>query len=87
MRTAWSSIVPNTTLVAQTLGRAVAHEIGHYLLKTSEHSSTGLMRLRVPFDDFLEPLLASFALEPAQARAIRELVAEECHATAGADRR
>ncbi len=31
---------------AQVLGHAMAHEIGHLLLETPEHSATGLMRAR-----------------------------------------
>lgn len=34
------------TAVASLLGRAIAHELGHLLLATNQHSSTGLMRAR-----------------------------------------
>jgi hypothetical protein len=42
-RVAWlaeSSAVPRSTV----LGRAVAHEVGHLLIGTNEHSESGLMR-------------------------------------------
>ena len=29
------------------LGRAVSHEIGHYLLQTNTHATRGLMRARI----------------------------------------
>jgi hypothetical protein len=30
--------------MGRVLGRALAHEIGHYLLRSPDHSVTGLMR-------------------------------------------
>jgi hypothetical protein len=42
------------TFVARALGRALAHEIGHYLLGTREHTSHGLMRPRFAPNDLLE---------------------------------
>src|SRR4051794_30558946 len=34
--------------VGRVLGRALAHEIGHYLLRSRSHSPRGLMRMRQP---------------------------------------
>jgi hypothetical protein len=42
------------TFLARALGRALAHEIGHYLLGTAEHSSHGLMRASFAPQDLLE---------------------------------
>ena len=36
----------STSNVAVLLGRAVAHELGHLLLKTNDHSEGGLMRAK-----------------------------------------
>src|SRR5262249_6045689 len=33
-------------IIARALGRALAHEIGHYLLRSPHHASSGLMRAR-----------------------------------------
>jgi hypothetical protein len=33
-------------IVARALGRALAHEIGHYLLRSPHHASSGLMQAR-----------------------------------------
>jgi hypothetical protein len=33
-------------IVARALGRALAHEIGHYLLRSPHHTSSGLMQAR-----------------------------------------
>jgi hypothetical protein len=50
------------------LGRAVAHEIGHYLLGTSTHANEGLMRARIHAREFANVRSRSFRLDkPAQA--------------------
>jgi len=51
------------------LGRAVAHEIGHYLLGTNTHSTQGLMRARIDAREFADLRSGSFRLDrAAQAR-------------------
>jgi hypothetical protein len=47
------------------LGRAVAHEIGHYLLRTSTHATDGLMRARIDAREFADVRSQSFRLDPA----------------------
>jgi len=42
------------TFIARALGRALAHEIGHYLLGTRQHTSRGLMRAQFAPNDLLE---------------------------------
>jgi hypothetical protein len=42
------------TFLGRALGRVVAHEIGHYLLGTREHTPHGLMRARYTPQDLLE---------------------------------
>ena len=37
------TILQKDTYLARAMGRALAHEIGHYLLASSKHSSKGLM--------------------------------------------
>jgi hypothetical protein len=56
--------------VALTLGRAIAHEIGHYLLGP-RHARRGLMRARVPAGDFVSNDIQSLALEPDQIIALQ----------------
>ena len=42
--------------LTRTLGRAIAHEVGHYLLNSPAHPPTGLMRERMtPADIMLNP--------------------------------
>lgn len=45
------------------LGRAVAHEIGHYLLQNSKHYSHGLMRAAIDAREFADLRGGSFRLD------------------------
>jgi hypothetical protein len=55
------------TLAARLLGRALAHEVGHYLLGTRDHAPRGLMRPTFTVRDVLGSDWSSMLLEPAQA--------------------
>jgi hypothetical protein len=58
--------------LSQVIGRATAHEIGHYVLRTPTHASAGLMRPRLNAEDGLRPRGARFAL-PSLPRSTRGL--------------
>jgi hypothetical protein len=45
------------------LGRAVAHEIGHYLLQTNAHSPYGLMRASIDAREFADLRTGAFRLD------------------------
>jgi hypothetical protein len=45
------------------LGRAVAHEIGHYLLQTNTHSTYGLMRASIDAREFADLRTGAFRLD------------------------
>ena len=45
------------------LGRAVAHEIGHYLLSTPTHADRGLMRAAIDSREFADPNARTFSLD------------------------
>jgi hypothetical protein len=47
------------------LGRAVAHEIGHYLLQTNTHATGGLMRALIDARDFADLRSGTFRLDHA----------------------
>ena len=47
------------------LGRAVSHEIGHYLLDTNTHARRGLMRARIDAREFADLRSGSFRLDDA----------------------
>ena len=52
-------------LMGRVLGRAVAHELGHYLFGSAEHTPTGLMRARHRLDDLTSPFGKAFRVVPA----------------------
>jgi hypothetical protein len=47
------------------LGRAVSHEIGHYLLRTNTHATRGLMRARIDAREFADLRSGNFHLDRA----------------------
>jgi len=47
------------------LGRAVSHEIGHYLLQTNTHATRGLMRARIDAREFADLRSGTFRLDRA----------------------
>jgi hypothetical protein len=40
-------------ILGRMLGRALAHEMGHFLLRKQGHSSTGLMKAQQPVPDLM----------------------------------
>lgn len=50
------------------VGRAVAHEIGHYLLNTPTHAASGLMRARIDAEVFADLRDGAFFLDRHAAR-------------------
>lgn len=53
------------------LGRAVAHEIGHYLLATATHADRGLMRAAIDAREFADPGARTFLLDQAAGEWLR----------------
>lgn len=49
--------------VGVVLGRAIAHEIGHFLLDTTGHARRGLMRARIEADEFVDLRTGGFGLD------------------------
>jgi hypothetical protein len=64
--------------IAHAMGRALAHEIGHFLLGTSAHSRHGLMRESHSSAELLTMSLDGFALERGQAEAFASRWLEGC---------
>ncbi len=56
--------------LGRTLGRALAHEIGHYLLKSKEHTTNGLMKGRRTVKEFIDSDRRGFEIDTAQREAI-----------------
>jgi hypothetical protein len=59
------------------LGRALAHEIGHYLLDTRTHAHHGLMRAQFSALEFTDPRDGAFALDEDAAAWLRGSAAEK----------
>jgi hypothetical protein len=63
-------------IIARALGRALAHEIGHYLLRSPHHASAGLMRARQKGSALGSPSDHPFALTPSDLARLRLTLAE-----------
>jgi hypothetical protein len=48
--------------LARVLGRALAHEIGHYLLASPAHTATGLMRATQSIQSLVKDDVSAFTL-------------------------
>jgi hypothetical protein len=63
--------------VTRLVGWSAAHELGHYLLRTSAHSASGLMKARLTAEEVMRNDRASQRLEPQQVEALRDRAARE----------
>jgi hypothetical protein len=68
------------------LGRAVAHEIGHYLLNSAAHASHGLMRARFQPGEFTDLRRGAFELDAASRRRLQPRLEPPVTTIARADR-
>jgi hypothetical protein len=68
------------------LGRAVAHEIGHYLLDSGAHASRGLMRGHFQPREFTDLRSGTFTLEAEARRRIQARLGATLRTIARADR-
>jgi hypothetical protein len=59
--------------IGLVLGRAIAHEIGHYLLQTNTHAASGLMRASITASEFADLRSAPFTLDPIAVAHLRPL--------------
>jgi hypothetical protein len=58
------------TLLARAMGRALAHELGHYLLASKIHTPRGLMKATLTAVELFAPDASAFRIEPAQRRLV-----------------
>jgi hypothetical protein len=61
-------------IVAQAVGRVVAHEIGHYLLQSAVHSNKGLMRREFTSAALGDQRIDAFLLGPSESALLRREV-------------
>ena len=64
-------------LLARAMGRALAHEMGHYLLSSKLHTATGLMKAHRTATDFFGNDNRGFKLDTAQRSAITARLTRE----------
>jgi hypothetical protein len=62
---------PHDRVLARVLGRALAHEIGHFLLRSKIHSADGLMRAQQTGIDLMSPGHRGFVLTADEVRRLR----------------
>jgi hypothetical protein len=73
------TIVGNEILIGRALGRALSHELGHYLLKSSVHTPHGLMRATWPAEELLSIDRRGFELTAEQRAAAEHLPTRPHH--------
>jgi hypothetical protein len=69
-------------LVGRMVGRALAHEIGHYLLASSKHAGEGLMKPLITPAEFVKGGHNHLKLVPDDVRALRTSRLASCQVTA-----
>jgi hypothetical protein len=57
-------------LAGRAMGRALAHELGHYLLASKVHTAHGLMKAAMSATDLFSTYSATFRLDAAQRRIV-----------------
>jgi hypothetical protein len=62
-------------MTGRMIGRALAHEIGHVLLRSRTHSADGLMRATHRSSDLVAPERHGFALSGDDAKRVEEIIA------------
>ena len=65
-------------LAGRVLGRALAHELGHYLLRMPGHSASGLMRAQPAADAFIDKESRGFQLAAENAREFAAMRRQPC---------
>jgi hypothetical protein len=63
-------LVQRETLLARAMGRALAHELGHYLLASKVHTERGLMKAVLTAVELFAHDASTFRIEPAQRRIV-----------------
>jgi hypothetical protein len=58
------------TYLARAMGRALAHELGHYLLASKAHTARGLMQTQRSASELFSPVRVRFEIAPAQMQAL-----------------
>ncbi len=68
-----ATVIGHEILVGRALGRALSHELGHYLLKSKLHTPHGLMRATWRSDELLAIDRRGFELDAEQRITVEHL--------------
>ena len=60
------TLYERNVLLSRVLGRALAHELGHYLLSSKSHTNGGLMKAHRMLSDFINPGRGAFDIDASQ---------------------
>jgi hypothetical protein len=70
-------LLEKQTLLGRAMGRALAHEMGHYLLESKAHTLNGLMRARITASEFFGMNNGEFKLDNGQRSSITARLTRE----------
>jgi hypothetical protein len=73
-------------IVARVLGRALAHEIGHFLLRSRNHSAVGLMQASQSLRDLIAPNRERFVLSADEVTRLASITATASQSSPAAAR-
>jgi hypothetical protein len=74
-RSPWGALPRNVqrAFMVHAVARAIAHELGHYLLASRDHTPRGLMRGELTTDDIMEPRRSSLRLTREEVRRLERV--------------
>jgi hypothetical protein len=67
------SAILQQRLMARVMGRTIAHEVGHVVLRSAGHATSGLMRAAQSVAELQHPSGAGFALDPGDIARLRQV--------------
>jgi len=82
-RVQWMTLAQQRIYLSRALGRALAHELGHYLFATKQHTATGLMKARHSSDDLFGPDRRPFEIDRSQRDGLAARLARRIRASIG----
>ena len=64
------TVLEREVYLSRAMGRALAHELGHYLLASKAHTRRGLMQATHTASDFFDAQRRAFAIDAAQRQSV-----------------
>jgi hypothetical protein len=79
------SVIIHQTLIGRVVGRSIAHEIGHVLLRSDEHARDGLMRPQLTTTELFAEETNGFRLTPNEHQRLQLLLSAHAEASIQCD--